>query len=1259
MCDERPGVVPNGEHLGKPGDDLIVNVNWTNNNPTKANRCLMRFSTCYYCRLQVQTNASFNYPSCRSSMAHHVYDGWCVPGCTYIHLYDQDYSNQTAASFTSSSSLSSGSINFKTYSRFLYVIACANKTGDSEVFFQIRITAQDKTQYFQSNMWDVGRRYTFTSPLFPEEYVLNSETYKYVFQAANQDQYITISFDDWQLSQYSSILFDSANIKGKIWGTNYRPWIISDGHRLEMTFETGPYKIPGTLRAFKGFKATYMFRNRDEDEVPSVRTNCGMWIDQQESGEITFNPKGDGEVYYDCIWVVKKHPRFQRILIKVINFSTREKNRYVPNLLEVRNGLTSEGHIVMTASPRTGRESKQTFADYDSDTGFYVRVKGYYWGHRDFVLTFTSYKLGDCSNMFLCYNGRCIPSDLQCNGIDNCGDGSDEYNEYDHCGGTPTPQPSSSSSLLSPVIIIPMVVILFAIITICLLVLFIRRCRRMSCQARRTPRQQGRIATVSGNVSRQQRRRNRRRGEQRSERSSDHYHLHHDPPPSYEDVLNATPIGYLNLGFSDMANPSTGLIQPPSYDEATSPTTQNPPFGIPPGDLQDESSDSSLPDTVRHSQLNLSSSYSSDDTQRAAADRQRQRGTVSLSSSDSSNEGEGFRVEAIEGQRRGDGEHRHREESRQTDSRHTAAGPHVVKPEDAQIQLPVCPSADIPHSKFPKPHNKPQENEDHIPAVITECSASASTAASLSAPPSEGPGSSTYRVEASPMISTASAPSEGLSAPAGSQSEPPRERLPDPGAACSLPPVHPSPVPQSPPAEHQPETLLGPREARGRSSPGRRVPPHVLKARNAPSHTLMKHLSRSLNDLNHRPSEERASPQQGSMPSRHLSRSMQNVVDTAADRPHRGVEHGHPEPNRHSHHRSQTLPLNSADEPPGRNAVSLPQGQTRRARSDDFADRNQPGSDPSSHGHPDSRHRDQVRGEAMRNERPMNQRGEGATPPATRPKPQPKPRRLQHPDERTRPEPRQRQSLEGYSYRPSETARSPPEFERGYPHNDRNLQNLPQYQEREGARQARANRPPAPPRPQRLSRSLERRGQDPPRHDLPAGGNRETAEFSKDGPTPSSHGQNLGPPYRHTDPPPYRPRHNNNNPRPTSLNSPTHSSASRTPQPSEQNRSGTGPGERAPRQNHPPHSRSAGSFPRMGVQAVPRSGQPTEGVPGCDPDQGSSTREPPAHSHSAPTSPHRSARPDTDDPGVRVMPGGAGAPFLTLQMDGEEEDIYV
>ena len=85
------------------------------------------------------------------------------------------------------------------------------------------------------------------------------------------------------MTRWCTLQFDSANIRGKIWGTNYRPWIISDKSRLEMTFETGPYRIPGTLRAFKGFRATYTFHSEGWYMSVCARTAkvgtcvCGGW----------------------------------------------------------------------------------------------------------------------------------------------------------------------------------------------------------------------------------------------------------------------------------------------------------------------------------------------------------------------------------------------------------------------------------------------------------------------------------------------------------------------------------------------------------------------------------------------------------------------------------------------------------------------------------------------------------------------------------------------------------------------------------------------------------------------------------------------------------------------------------------------------------------------------------------------------------------------------------------------------------------------
>nr|KAG5709035.1 hypothetical protein BaRGS_004674 [Batillaria attramentaria] len=254
LCEKLPNVEPNGEHLGRPGDKIIVYTNWTDLSQTNVNRCLMRFSTCDYCRLRVNVINNFDFRSCPSSAPAYIDDnGSCAPGCTYLHLYDQDYSNQTAKSFSNEALMD----NYATESRFLYVIACSNKSMTANVLFNITVTSEDKAQVFKGS--SIHRPGTFHSPFFPDAYVLNSEIYRFIFQAATQDEFVTISFDDWHLSSLSTIIFDDANVIGVIQGSALRPWIISNKYRLTMTFETGPYRIPGTFRMFTGFKATYSY----------------------------------------------------------------------------------------------------------------------------------------------------------------------------------------------------------------------------------------------------------------------------------------------------------------------------------------------------------------------------------------------------------------------------------------------------------------------------------------------------------------------------------------------------------------------------------------------------------------------------------------------------------------------------------------------------------------------------------------------------------------------------------------------------------------------------------------------------------------------------------------------------------------------------------------------------------------------------------------------------------------------------------------
>ena len=84
----------------------------------------------------------------------------------------------------------------------VHVLHCAVLSGG-----MLYIIVADKTVHFIAANWSFGIPLTFTSPFFPESYATNSEVYKYTFELPAQKlgSFVTISFDDWQLSPFSYV----------------------------------------------------------------------------------------------------------------------------------------------------------------------------------------------------------------------------------------------------------------------------------------------------------------------------------------------------------------------------------------------------------------------------------------------------------------------------------------------------------------------------------------------------------------------------------------------------------------------------------------------------------------------------------------------------------------------------------------------------------------------------------------------------------------------------------------------------------------------------------------------------------------------------------------------------------------------------------------------------------------------------------------------------------------------------------------------
>ncbi|KAI4502147.1 hypothetical protein M0802_002829 [Mischocyttarus mexicanus] len=208
-------------------------------------------------------------------------------------------------------------------------------------------------------------------------------------------------------------------------GARFRPpVIVSSGPSLLIRF----YANGGTGLGYKAFYSFVVGHLYDKSIQPI--TDCGGYVENLGGAITMMDMVGQGVKTYDCVWLIRPPKNFlhmkTHMYLKVVAFADMAGNTE----LTIKQGPTSAllpleilRHPVSQLQPLRHREHIAPVT-----SGFHVSLRGTFGPTSHLAIAYTAFSYMDCftGSDFLCQNHRCIPSQLNCDGFDHCGDNSDE-----------------------------------------------------------------------------------------------------------------------------------------------------------------------------------------------------------------------------------------------------------------------------------------------------------------------------------------------------------------------------------------------------------------------------------------------------------------------------------------------------------------------------------------------------------------------------------------------------------------------------------------------------------------------------------------------------------------------------------------------------------------------------------------------------------------------------------------------------------------
>ncbi|XGW21694.1 hypothetical protein V3C99_004566 [Haemonchus contortus] len=270
------------------------------------------------------------------------------------------------------------------------------------------------------------------SPRYPDAYPRALQK-KYTLVNMKENGFVRLVFDDFNVhfqSEMQIVDSDDRVLLNTKRENRRPPAIISSGNTLFLYFKA--HDFTRTV----GFRARYEFVDeREWSDKPNVR-DCDDFLEGY-GGEI----KLDGNqqlvnTYVDCIWIIGRFPHmartFDRIYLKVEEFHMKG----VGLRLEIRAGPSSTSDRLLllldsqTHDQLQHKQPRHGFATTSS--AFYIRLRGYLMGTNGLEIVYSQFyrwATALCPGIgeFHCDNARCMKASLRCDGINHCGDGSDEH----------------------------------------------------------------------------------------------------------------------------------------------------------------------------------------------------------------------------------------------------------------------------------------------------------------------------------------------------------------------------------------------------------------------------------------------------------------------------------------------------------------------------------------------------------------------------------------------------------------------------------------------------------------------------------------------------------------------------------------------------------------------------------------------------------------------------------------------------------------